>query len=61
MDIKVFHAKIVRSVKDDVEGTELPVVREVNVRELQEAYDRVKLDIGDMVGEIKRELIDGNR
>ena len=57
MDMKAFHAKIVRSGKDDVQGTELPVVREVNVRELQACYDRVKLDIGEMVVEMKREVM----
>jgi type IV secretory pathway TraG/TraD family ATPase VirD4 len=57
MAVKAFHAQIVRSGKDDVEGTELPVVREVSFKELQEAYDRVKLDIEGMVGEVQRGMM----
>jgi len=55
--LKAFHAKILRSAKDNVKGTELPVVHEVGQPDLMKVFDQVKVDIQQLVEEVRRAIV----
>ena len=57
MRMKIFQATLIREKRDDIAGKDLPVVRAVSEKDLQEAYSRVKLDIKGIVEEIRREMM----
>jgi hypothetical protein len=56
-ELKAFHARIVRSAKDNVKGTELPVVHAEGRVDMMQVFEQVKGDIQRMVEEIKRGIV----
>jgi YWFCY protein/TraM recognition site of TraD and TraG len=56
-ELKAFHARILRSAKDNVKGTELPVVHAGGGEDMMKAFEQVKGDIQRMVEEIKRGIV----
>jgi hypothetical protein len=58
MPLKTFHATIVRDKKDTAAGVDLPIVSPVTEKDLQDAYNQVRLDIEKMVADVTSNITD---
>lgn len=54
LENKTFHARLLREKADEVTGQPVPAVRVVSAAGVQEAFERVRSDINNLVGEYRQ-------